>query len=153
MPSGVTTTLGRPMIDGTNAAWREIFWSVVALFGLLFTVGMAIWARARLRVVQQAIIGGSAVAWGPRWNLTLGLFVAMLFFGVGWCGYLGLGVVAMLTPPPIQEVNQDAAEWFASILVTMEIAHALGQAVLLLAFMSLSGTPCWVRWVRSWRPA
>jgi hypothetical protein len=32
----------------------------------------------------------------------------------------------------------------------METAHALGQAILLLAFMSLSGTPRWVRWIRAW---
>jgi hypothetical protein len=97
--------------------------------------------------VQRAITSGSAIAWGPRWNLTLGLFVAMIFFGLGWLGYLGIGVVFMLTPPPLREPNQDAADWLAWILVGMEASHALGQVVLLLAFMSLSGRPRWMRWI------
>jgi hypothetical protein len=143
----------KTMLDAANASWREIFWSVGALFGLLFTVGMAVWAWGRFRVVQQAVISGSAVVWGPRWNLTLGLFVAMVLFSFGWCGYLGLGIVAMLTPEPAREASQDAADWFASILVGMEVSHALGQTALLLAFMSLSGMPRWVRRAVAWRPA
>jgi hypothetical protein len=141
------------MVDAANASWREILWSAGALLGLLFTVGMAVWAWTRFRVVQNALSEGQAVRWGPRWNLTLGLFVAMIFFGLGWLGYLGIGVLAMLTPPPIQAANQDAADWFAWLLISMEVAHALGQAVLLLAFMSLSGLPRWVLRVVVWRPA
>jgi hypothetical protein len=140
-------------LDAANASNPEISWSGIAVFGLLFTVGMAVWAWGRFRVVQQALEDGQAVRWGPRWNLTLGLFVAMIFFGLGWLGYLGIGVIAMLTPPPIQEANQDAANWFAWLLISMEVAHALGQAVLLLAFMSLSGMPRWVLRVVVWRPA
>jgi hypothetical protein len=144
---------GSTMVDAANASWQEIFWSVGALLGLLFTVGMAVWAWGRFRVVQQALSEGQAVRWGPRWNLTLGLFVAMIFFGLGWCGYLSIGLLAMLTPPPLRDVNQEAAEWFAWLLISMEIAHALGQAVLLLAFMSLSGMPRWIRRAVAWRPA
>jgi hypothetical protein len=137
---------------GSDASSLEITWSTIAVFGLLFTAGMAIWAWGRFGVVRRGVARQSAVRWGPRWNLVLGLCIAMVFFGIGWCGYLGLGIVAMLTPPPIREANQEAADAFAWILVGMEISHALGQAVLLLAFMSVSDTPRWLRRTLAWRP-
>lgn len=134
----MSMTTGRETMP-ESASGQEIAWSIGALFGLAFTLMMAAWAWARFAVVRERVGRGGVVRWGPRWNLVLGLLVAMIFFGLGWLGYLALGIVAMLTPPPIAEVSREAADRFAWLLIAMEIAHALGQAVLFVGFLSLSG--------------
>jgi hypothetical protein len=122
-----------------NASGPEIAWTVGAVCGLAFTVALMAWSWRRFAVVREGVRNGKAVKWGPRWNLLLALLAAMAFFGLGWLGYLGIGVVAMLTPPPITETNQEAADLLAKILIGMEASHAAGQLALFVGFLSLSG--------------
>lgn len=131
----------------------ELIWTLVALVALILTIAIGIFCWTRFEIVRQGTHTGRAVAWGPRWNLMLGLLVAMVFFGTGWLGYLGIGLVAMWTPPPIREVNQDASNQMAAILIAMEFSHALAQLALMIALFSIAGSPAWVRkGVARWAP-
>jgi hypothetical protein len=122
-----------------NASGIEIAWTVGAACGLAFTAALALWSWLRFRIIREGVDRGKVVKWGARWNLLLALLVAMVFFGIGWIGYLAIGFVAMATPPPIAAPNQEAADLFAKILIGMEASHALGQLALFLGFLSLAG--------------
>lgn len=116
----------------------EVVWTVGALMGASLTLIALGWTWGRFNVVREGVRRGEAVAWGPRWNLTLGLCLSMVFFLLGWLGYLGIGAVAIVTPPPLRESNQDAADQTALILVGMELCHMVGQAILMLAIISIT---------------
>jgi hypothetical protein len=133
---------GIPMrLDWANASNVELSWSVPAVIAFLVTLLMIVWTWRSFAAIRSGVQRFPAVyrSWGPRWNFSLLLLGAMICFGIGWLGYLGVGVVAMMTPPPVAEANQEAAAWLAWLLIGMEATHAIAQVLLWAALRSLAG--------------
>lgn len=130
-------------LDWANASEQELWWSIPAALAFLVTLFMAGWAWRSFAVIRAGVRNEPARyrAWGPRWNFSLLLLAALLCFGLGWLGYLAVGVLAMLTPPPVSPTNQTAAAWLAWLLIGMEVTHALAQGLLWAALRALAGEP------------
>lgn len=88
-------------------------------------------------------------AWGPRWNFSLALVIAMPVAAVGWAVGMALSIVAMMTPPPVSEVNREAASWFAVLFIFRDITFATFQVLVWVALRALATEP-WLPW-RTWR--
>jgi len=123
------------------ASTLEIVWTTVALIGLVFTIGLILWARFSIRAIFSGIQRGTVVRWGPRWNLVLCLTIAAILLALGWIGYIAIGVIAMYVPSAPTEEAKTASQVFAWVLVAMETFHAGACVALWAAFVSLSGKP------------
>lgn len=130
-------------LDGQNISVLEVWWTVPAALAFLGTLAMSAWAWDSFAAIRAKITAAPDRyrSWGPRWKFSLFLLGSMVCFAVGWLGYGAVGVLAMLTPPPQAEVNRTASEWFAWLLICMEIAHAVAQGLLWAALRSLAAEP------------
>lgn len=130
-------------LDWANVGAQELGWTIPAVLAGLITIGMTIWVWRSFAAIRAAIRAepDRYQAWGPRWNFSLFLLVALSCFGLGWLGYAAIGALAMMTPPPQTEASQDISEWFAWLLVSMEAVHALAQGFLWVALRSLTAQP------------
>lgn len=130
------------MLPPTVAA-TELWWSIPAALAFAATLIMGGWAWRSFAAIRSGVrrSPGRYRAWGPRWNFSLLLLLAIVCFGIGWLGYCAVGVLAMLTPPPVSDANRAASEWFAWLLIGMEITHACAQGLLWAALRSLAGEP------------
>jgi cytochrome b561 len=131
-----------------NMASRELVWAGMALIAFVVTILLIARILRSLQALNARIKAEPKKyrAWGPRWNFLFFLLLAMIFFGIGWLGYLGIGFLALMTPPPLREINQDASDWFAWFLIGMEMSHAVAQGLLWVTLWSLSNEQ-----VRFWR--
>jgi hypothetical protein len=130
-------------LDWNNASAQEIAWSVPALMALVVTLVIIGWAVSRFAALREGIRRHPETyrSWGPRWNFLLRLIGAMVFFGIGWLGYFLVGMVAMLVPPPISDVSREASQALGWLLIGMEVAHAIAQALVWAALSALAGGP------------
>jgi hypothetical protein len=128
-------------LDWNNASAQEIAWSVPAALAFCVTLVMIVWAVRAFAAIRKGVREAPEVyrSWGPRWNFSLLLIGAMVFFGIGWLGYVAVGMVAMLVPPPISDVSREASTALGWLLIGMETAHALAQALLWAALSALAG--------------
>lgn len=121
----------------------ELAWTIPAILAFVLTLISLIWVFRVFAALRGRIKGEPLLyrAWGPRWNFLLLLGCSLGFFGLGWLGYMAIGVVAMLTPPPPQTTPASQTGWWlAMILIGMEVTHALAQGLLIAGLWSLAGT-------------
>ena len=96
----------------------EIAWTAVAIVGLLTTANLANRSYRYWRAVQasrQVGYGGYRVRTARNRIVNDCLGIAY------WIGFIVIGVLAMLTPPPVREANQHSAVIEGNILVAIEI--------------------------------
>lgn len=130
-------------LDWSNASAQEIAWSIPAVLAFCVTLVMIVWAWRAFEAIREGVRTSPDIyrSWGPRWNFSLLLIGALFFFAVGWLGYVLVGMVAMLVPPPISDVSREASKALGWLLICMETAHALAQALLWAALSALAGGP------------
>lgn len=128
-------------LNPANISTLELAWTIPAFIAVLLSLATMIWIRQSILALQYSIARYPQTyrTWGPRWNFLILLGGCLLFFGFGWLGYVVIGIIAMLTPPSIAEVNQQASEYLAWILLAMEACHAIAQGLLTAALLSLAG--------------
>jgi hypothetical protein len=124
-----------------NVSDLELWWTTPSVLMFFVTLVMIVWAYQAFAAIRRKVRAEPLRyrAWGPRWNFPLLLLVAMVWFAFAWPIGAFLGVIAMLTPPPVSEVNRTAANWFAWLFIFRDICFAMVQATLWMALRSLSG--------------
>lgn len=137
-----------------NVSGQELAWTIPAVLALGATILMIRWVYRAFSALQASIVL-SPLRYrrgGPRWNFLLLLLGVLVCFGVGWLGFIAIGLLAMMTPPPVREINQEASFWFAWMLIGMEMLHALALGLLWVALRSLAGASIIPRPGIPWKP-
>lgn len=101
-----------------DASWIEILWSAVSLLCLIANAGALVEAWGDRNAVRLRGINGArkiTARKAVRTELVRSLIQA---------GFLGIGVLAMLTPPPIRESVSRNSVIFGLVFVAMEVALA-----------------------------
>lgn len=127
-------------LEWANVSTEEIAWTLPALLAFSISLGMFGWVWSRLVLIERRIREKPLLyrRYGPRWNFLVLLVGAMLCFTVGWLGYVAVGILAMMTPPPVTVENQESALWFAALFIGMEMIHAGAQGFLWAAVRALA---------------
>lgn len=124
-------------MSGT-ASPLELTWSVVAVIGLVFSLGLTYDGWRDFLAVRSAIraVPPRARAWGPRWWVALSSIVANGTLCLIWLGFILIGAIAMQFPPPQPTTEQAISNmWAGWVLIAME--------------MCLAGVQAWHLYVRS----
>lgn len=130
------------------AEWRnvselELWWTTPSVLAFFITLILVVWSYRTFQAIRDKIEKEPVKyrSWGPRWNFTLLLFLAMLVFLLAWPIGIGIGVVAMLTPPPVVEANRTAANWFAILFIFRDICFVSAQGLIWAALRALAEEP------------
>lgn len=120
-----------------TASPLEASWTAIAFCGA--AVAMALLAHIWLsyRAVTSWIEYGWAYRWGPRHKFALGFLVGIGLLLLVWCGFLALGANAIMNPPPTTPDREAASERGGWILVCLEAALFVFQAMLTWAWISV----------------
>jgi hypothetical protein len=121
------------MLPG-NASSLEVTWTTIAIGGAGFATALAgnVWLSHQ--TVVEWIRKGRIRRWGPRHKFVLGFFVGVALLLLVWCGFVLLGANAIANPPPSDPGREAASERGGWILVILEGALFLFQAILMWAW-------------------
>ena len=103
---------------------QEVIWTLIAVIALGFTLWIIVDNAQNYRAVMAAVRRGNAVVRGPRWWVALASLVSSVAMLIVWGGFIGVGIVAMTTPPPATTTNQVASNIIGWILVGIEVVLA-----------------------------
>jgi hypothetical protein len=124
------------MLPG-NASSLEVTWTTIAIGGAGFATALAgnVWLSHQ--TVVEWIRKGRIRRWGPRHKFVLGFFVGVALLLLVWCGFVLLGANAIANPPPSDPGREAASERGGWILVILEGALFLFQAILMWAWWAV----------------
>lgn len=137
-------------LDWKNISLLEIWWAIPPAFALIITLALGIWAWRSFSTIRAKVKAEPLRyrAWGPRWNFACWLLAALSAFAVAWAIGIVLAVVAMMTPPPLQEANREAATWFAWLFIFRDAMFALAEAGIWVALRFLASEPILPQYLR-----
>lgn len=121
----------------SNASVLEASWTAVALFGAGVALALLAHIWQSYCAVMSWIAKGWAYRWGPRHKFALGFLVGIGLLLLVWCGFLALGVNALLNPPPTTPDRAAASERAGWILVGLESVLFLFQTILTWAWIAV----------------
>lgn len=130
-------------LEWSNVSDLELWWATPACLVFVVTLFAIRWAWTSFDAIRAKVKAEPSLyrAWGPRWNFTLWLLLAMVAFAVAWATGIGLSIIAMMTPPPLAQANRTAATWFAWLFIFRDIVLALAEMAIWSALRSLAGEP------------
>lgn len=114
-----------------RSSYIERAWTLIAVYGLLFSIWLAGGGWWDLAAVREAIhaVPPRARAWGPRWWVGLSSVVANGMLCLVWLGFIAIGVIAMQFPPPTPSPDQQVSnQWAGWVLIAMEALLVAVQA-------------------------
>lgn len=121
----------------SSASPLEVAWATVAVLGAGVATALLAHIWLSYRAVAAWFGTGRIVRWGPRHKFVLGFLVGDGLLLLVWCGFVALGVNALLNPPPAGLDRVAASERGGWILVGLESVLFLFQAVLLWAWVAV----------------
>lgn len=120
-----------------SASLLETVWTGLALVGAACATALLLHVWTSYQSVVAWIEKGRLVWWGPRHRFALGFLVGSGCLLAVWVGFILLGGNALLNPPPVGAERAAASERAGWLLVGLETALLVCQAILMWAWLSV----------------